>query len=71
MTRHANEDSDTLIESAVNITTMLVGDDTDLLVWLLHHVKQRLNGGLQLYDIFFKPEPKKICVGIFNKPKLN
>ena len=60
MTRHANKDSNTLIEStalesAVNITIMLVGDDTDLLVWLLHHVNQRLNGGLQLYDIFFKP----------------
>ena len=39
VTPHANEDSDTQIESTalesdVNVTTMLVGDDTDLLVWL-------------------------------------
>ena len=35
------------------MNTVVVGDDTDLLVLLLYHTK------LQSFDIFFAPEPKK------------
>ena len=55
---HAQGDADVLIvqtavESAKSRDTVLVGDDTDLLVLLLYHVD---TAG---HDIYFKPEPKK------------
>lgn len=56
-TRHADGDADLLIvkaaiESARSRTTILVGDDTDLLILLLFHVDP--DG----HDLFFIPEPK-------------
>lgn len=55
---HAPSDADVLIaekaiESADTQDTALVGDDTDLLVLLLHHSKLTSN------EFFFAPEPKK------------
>jgi hypothetical protein len=55
---HALSDADVLIaqkaiESATELKTVLVGDDTDLLVLLLHQTKDTSN------DLFFAPEPKK------------
>ena len=41
------------IESAENIDTVLIGEDTDLLVLLLYHAK------CQHKKIFFMPESKK------------
>ncbi|XP_068675446.1 uncharacterized protein [Montipora foliosa] len=57
ITHHANGDADLLIvktavESARTSTTVLVGDDTDLLVLLCYHAS---NDG---YDLYFRPEPK-------------
>ena len=57
-TDHASGDADLLIvqtavNSARNNTTVLVGDDTDLLVLLCYHAD------LNSHDIFFKPEPKQ------------
>ena len=57
ITHHANGDADLLIvktavESARTSTTVLVGDDTDLLVLLCYHASE--DG----YDLFFRPEPK-------------
>ena len=54
---HAKSDADLLIvlkavESAKTMKTVLVGDDTDLLVLLLYHTK------LHSFDIYFAPEPK-------------
>lgn len=43
---------ETAVESAAIETTVLVGDDTDLLVLLCYHTKQ--NG----FDLYFRPEPK-------------
>lgn len=56
-TYHADGDADVLIvktavESARERTTVLVGDDTDLLVLLCFYTHP--DG----YDLFFKPEPK-------------
>ena len=55
---HAPEDADVLIvkkavESASSMHTVLVGDDTDLLILLCYYANQ------QSCDIFFRPEPKK------------
>ena len=57
-TIHAEGDADllivqTAIQSSRSITTVLVGDDTDLLVLLCHHVEMNAN------EFFFKPEPKQ------------
>lgn len=55
---HALVDADVLIvqktvESARVVDTVLVGDDTDLLVLLCYHAS------LHSHNIFLKPEPKK------------
>lgn len=55
---HAPGDADLLIvqkavESATKLDTVLVGDDTDLLVLLCFHAR------LDSHNIFFRPEPKK------------
>ena len=55
---YAKSDADFLIvqkavETAGNSNTVVVGDDTDLLVLLIHHTKLNHN------EIFFIPEPKK------------
>ena len=57
-TFHADGDADLLIvltavKSAETMNTVLVGDDTDLLVLLCYH------GNLASHELFFKPEPKK------------
>ena len=57
-THHASGDADLLIvqkavQSATSCNTVLVGDDTDLLVLLCHHAS------LESHDLFFCPEPKK------------
>ncbi|PFX20787.1 hypothetical protein AWC38_SpisGene14755 [Stylophora pistillata] len=57
VTQHANGDADllivqTAIESARTRTTILVGDDTDLLVLLCYHASE--DG----CDLYFRPEPK-------------
>ena len=57
-TYHASGDADLLIvqkavQSATTSNTVLVGDDTDLIVLLCYHAK------LESYDLFFRPEPKK------------
>ena len=57
-TIHAEGDADllivqTAIQSSRSVTTVLVGDDTDLLVLLCHHAEMNAN------DLFFKPEPKQ------------
>ena len=56
-TRHSQADADPLIvqtsvESARRINTVLVGDDTDLLILLCYHTE------LDAFELFFKPEPK-------------
>lgn len=56
-TIHAEEDADALIvqtaiESAKSLNTVLVGDDTDLLILLCHHASS--DGK----DLFFQPEAK-------------
>ena len=43
----------TAIQSCRSITTVFVGDDTDLLVLLCHHAEMNAN------ELFFKPEPKQ------------
>ena len=45
------------IEAAETRNTVLVGDDTDLLVLLLHHLLPLEN------KIYFAPEPKKNAKG--------
>ena len=55
---HAQGDADLLIiqmaiQSAKSITTVLVGDDTDLLVLLCHHANTSAR------DLFFIPQPKQ------------
>ncbi|KAG1664151.1 hypothetical protein GQR58_019964 [Nymphon striatum] len=57
-THHAAGDADLLIvqkavESAATTDTVLIGDDTDLLILLIYHTN------LKSCDMFFKPEPKK------------
>ena len=57
-TQHASGDADLLIvqkavQSATTNNTVLVADDTDLIVLLCYHAS------LESYDIFFRPEPKK------------
>ena len=59
---HDSADADLLIvqkavESASSMETVLVGDDTDLLVLLIHHVP------LESKDIFFASERKKNSKG--------
>ena len=56
-TYHATGDADLLIvqksvESAITTTTVLIGDDTGLIILLIYHTN------LESHDIFFKPEPK-------------
>ena len=57
----------TAVESARTSTTVLVGDDTDLLVLLCYHASE--DG----YDIYFRPEPKAnargTCVWLMKKVK--
>lgn len=58
ITDHAKHDADVLIvqtsiASSRTKDTVLVGDDTDLLVLLLHHVD------LNAQELFLAPEPKK------------
>ena len=43
----------TAIASARHKETVLIGDDTDLLVLLLHHAK------MDAHEVFLKSEPKK------------
>ena len=43
----------TAVQSSKSVTTVLVGDDTDLLVLLLHHVDTNANA------LYFRPEPKQ------------
>ncbi len=55
---HAPGDADLLIvqkavESATTLKTVLVGDDTDLLILLCYHAS------LDCHHIYFRPEPKK------------
>ena len=76
VTRHANKDFDTLIEStalesAVNITTMLVGNDTDLLFcYNTMSIRGSMEGcSFMIYSS--SQSQRKFCVEIFNKPKLN
>ena len=57
VTHHVNGEGDLLIvktavASARTNTTVLVGDDTDLLVLLCYHAS---NDG---FDLYFRPEPK-------------
>ena len=58
ITDHAEHDADVLIvqtaiASARTKDTVLVGDDTDLLILLLHHAD------LNAQEMFLAPEPKK------------
>ncbi len=58
VTIHARSDADVLIvqtalQSSKTVNTVLVGEDTDLLVLLLHHADK---DGKELY---FRPEPKE------------
>lgn len=55
--KHAKGDADVLIvqtavESAKSKASVLVGDDTDLLILLLYHVD------MNSHQVYFKPEPK-------------
>ena len=57
VTHHASGDADTLIgikalEYATTAKTVLVGDDTNLLILFCYHVD------LESHDLFFCPEPK-------------
>ena len=57
---HAEADADflivqTAIASAKTQDTVVVGDDTDLLVLLLYHAE------VDAHELFLKPEPKKIA----------
>ena len=57
-THHASGNADLLIvqkavEYATTSNTVLVGDDTDLIVLLCYHAN------LDSHDLFFRPEPKK------------
>lgn len=57
-TYHSQGDADLLIvqkavESSVTRNTVLIGDDTDLLILLIYHASTESN------DLYFKPEPKK------------
>lgn len=57
-TYHAPGDADFLIvqkavQSAKTSTTVLVGENTDLIVLLCYHAS------LDFHDLFFRPEPKK------------
>ena len=57
-TYHAPGDADLLIvqkvvQSATTSKTVLVGEDTDLIVLLCYHAS------LDSHDLFFHPEPKK------------
>ena len=58
-THHASGDADLLIvqkavQSVTFCNTVLVGDDTDLLVLLCYH-----HASLESHDLLFCPEPKK------------
>ena len=56
-TYHASGDADLIVqkavESASTVTTVLVGEDTDLLILLCYHANT--NG----HNIYFQPEQKK------------
>ena len=72
---HAPGDADLMIvlemavQSAKSITTVLVGDDTNLLVLLCHHADTSAR------DLFFIPQPKQRSTtrkfGISRKPRLH
>ena len=56
-TYHSQADADLLIvqkavESARNVNTVLVGDDTDLLILLCYYTE------MDAHDLFFQPEPR-------------
>ncbi len=58
-THQASEDADLFIvkmavKSAYTVDTVLIGDDTDLLILLIYHAH------VDSCALFFKPEPKKI-----------
>ena len=66
-THHSEADADLLIvkkavESSRRISTVLVGDDTDLLILLCYHAR------LDMFDLVFTPEPRgsstkrRVCV---------
>ena len=57
-TCHSDDDADvfivqTAVESAKNMDTVLVGDDTDLLVLLCYYTD------LKSHNLYFRPEPKR------------
>jgi len=57
-THHVSGDADLLnvlkaIQSAITTNTVLVGDDTDLIVLLCYHAS------MESHDLFFCPEPKR------------
>ena len=57
-TRHAKGDADVMIvDSAItkerDQTTVLIGEDTDLLVLLLYHAE------MDTKELFFRPEPRQ------------
>ena len=58
-THHAAGDADLLIvqkavESAATIDTVLIGDDTDLLILLIYNTK------LKSWDMFFQPSQRRM-----------
>ncbi len=52
-THHAAGDVQKAVESAATTDTVLIGDDTDLLILLIYHTNPKS------CDLFFQPEPKK------------
>ena len=46
------------VESSRTMDTVLVGDDTDLLILLCHHAE------LHAFDLFFQPEPREIPLSV-------
>ena len=52
-TYHSHNDAQTAIESAKNSDTVLIGDDTDLLVLLCYYTD------LKSHNSFFRPEAKQ------------
>ena len=66
ITHHADCDADliivkTAVESARTSTTVLVGDDTEMLVLLCYHASE--DG----YDLYFRPEPKANARGAYEE----
>ena len=57
-TTHARSDADVLIiqtaiQSSSTANTVVVGEDTDLLILLLHHAN------MDSTELYFRPEPKQ------------